>query len=439
MNYFLRHLGSVVRLPLTNKFLKYIRLAGLTVLGSISAALLLGLFQGSLTQAQGLPPDADGVAVFSALEITLTPERQGVNLNDSASFVVTINNSGGSTLTNITVSAPATADCSRTAGSLSDLAPGASLSYTCQSSALSADLINDLSADADDNGTPVSASARAFVDVNSLIAIDVQPLEQFALAGQIVTFTVTITNLQSSQPLTNISVDAPEVPDCSRSSGVLSDLAASASLTYTCQIQMPSNLIVNNVSAFAESPINLIDVDPTTVSASATAGVELLHLPILFSGFTFGPDLVVDNLVASSSAVTVTIRNAGTETINDSFWVDVYFNPNQTPTINHPWKSIAPAGAVWGVTKSLAPGESLILTSGGTYYFGPPESSPLPFPSGVSVYALVDSVNYNTGYGNVRENNETNNVLGPVVSTAGGGPPTLRPAEAPSQQDLPPR
>jgi hypothetical protein len=33
---------------------------------------------------------------------------------------------------------------------------------------------------------------------------------------------------------------------------------------------------------------------------------------------------VVDSLTASSNAVTLTIRNAGTTAVDDAFWVDAY-------------------------------------------------------------------------------------------------------------------
>jgi hypothetical protein len=300
-------------------------------------------------------------------------------------------------------------------------------------------LVNDISAGASNGGSPVSASARAFVDINATIKVSVQPPQQFALLGQIVTFTVTISNLHNSQALTNISVAAPNVPDCSRASGVLPDLAASTSLTYTCQIQMSSNQLINEVTASASGPVSLVDADPPVMAASATAEARIFYLPALFKRFISAPDLVVDNLVATNSAVTLTIRNAGTAAVVDDFWVDVYFNPGQKPTLNQPWNTIAPAGAVWGITKSLAVGESLSLTTGGAYYFGPPDSSALPFPAGVPVYAFVDSVNYSTSYGSVRESREGNNVFGPIISTATGRPLTLPTTETPLRQGLPGR
>ncbi len=143
-----------------------------------------------------------------------------------------------------------------------------------------------------------------------------------------------------------------------------------------------------------------------------------IYLPLIVKGFASGPDLVVDSLVATSSVVTVTIRNAGTTATPDGFWVDVYFNPNPAPPpLNRPWNTIASHGAAWGVTTTLNPGQSLILTTGGAYYYNGSGS----FPVGANVYAYVDSINYTTTYGNIRESNEGNNVFGPVVSTAGAG------------------
>ena len=119
--------------------------------------------------------------------------------------------------------------------------------------------------------------------------------------------------------------------------------------------------------------------------------------------------------------------------------MDAYFNPSQEPTLNQPWPTIAPAGAVWGVTKPLAPGESLTLTVGDAYYFGPPDSS-ASFPAGATVYVYVDSVNHNTSYGNVKEGNESNNLSAPVISTAGDSSAAAQDVAAPaSRAGLPER
>ncbi|MCB9098626.1 MAG: tandem-95 repeat protein [Anaerolineales bacterium] len=161
------------------------------------------------------------------------------------------------------------------------------------------------------------------------------------------------------------------------------------------------------------------------------------YLPLVTKNLTYGPDLVVDNVDATTSVVTVVIRNTGNASITDPFWVDVYANPTTSPGLNQPWATIAEAGAVWGVTQSLAPGESLTLTTGDAYYVAAFSSASIP--TGATVYALVDSVNYNTNYGNVAESDESNNLGGPVTAGAGGSPPAINPAAVPNLKGLPKR
>jgi hypothetical protein len=170
---------------------------------------------------------------------------------------------------------------------------------------------------------------------------------------------------------------------------------------------------------------------------AASGGSLTAYLPLIFKRFTAASDLVIDALSAGSGGVEITIRNPGDSPITNAFWVDVYFNPNPAPPqLNQPWETIAEAGAVWGVTKTLNPGESLILTSGGAYYFA--DKSSASFPAGAQVYGFVDSINFGTTYGNVWESNEGNNVFGPVISTARS---LLAPgaAAAPSLEGLPDR
>jgi len=143
-------------------------------------------------------------------------------------------------------------------------------------------------------------------------------------------------------------------------------------------------------------------------------------LPFVAHAFAPAPDLVIDHLVATSRAVTVTVRNAGELPVNDAFWVDVYFSPTESPTVNKPWHTIAANGVVWGVTTPVSAGGVLTLTTGGADYFPQYSSSP-PYPVGAQVYALVDSVDFSTSYGAVWESNEANNLFGPVISTSGVG------------------
>jgi hypothetical protein len=166
---------------------------------------------------------------------------------------------------------------------------------------------------------------------------------------------------------------------------------------------------------------------------AATAS-HWMYLPLIFKAPTYiPPDLVVDSLNASGGGVAVVIRNSGPTPVVDAFWVDVYFNPSQMPTVNKPWDSIASHGVVWGVTSPIPAGGSLTLTNdiSDLYYF-PVYSSTPPLPVGADVYVLVDSINYRTTYGAVQESDESNNLHGPVTSTAVTGQVASSAGQGPS-------
>jgi hypothetical protein len=225
------------------------------------------------------------------------------------------------------------------------------------------------------------------------------------------------------------------------------DLAASSSQDIVFNFTPP---VLPGGCTFTATvdPDNALCECSGTNNAAAGAISRYYYLPIILKNYTppvpppAAPDLVVENIIATSNVVTVTIRNAGTAAVNDAFWVDVYFNPSETPSLNHPWDTIASHGVVWGVTTSIPAGGTLVLTTGGPYYFGPPDSSAPPLPVGANVYALVDSVDYSTTYGAVQESNEGNNLYGPVVSTASVGSkeaPVVGEGQSPSMEGLPPR
>ncbi|MCP4710029.1 MAG: hypothetical protein GY869_15505 [Planctomycetes bacterium] len=61
------------------------------------------------------------------------------------------------------------------------------------------------------------------------------------------------------------------------------------------------------------------------------------HICRLYSRADTLARLIVSNVTASSSAVTVTIVNTGTATVVAAFWVDVYVNPGPAPpALNQP-------------------------------------------------------------------------------------------------------
>ena len=131
------------------------------------------------------------------------------------------------------------------------------------------------------------------------------------------------------------------------------------------------------------------------------------------------PDLVVTELLASTTAITVTIKNRGDAPTTDEedFWVDIYVDPREPPSLNKIWQSIADQGLAWGVTDPITPGVELTLEIGGKYYW-PEESEFSGMAPGTPVWAQVDVVNFETTYGAVLEKDEGNNVFGPVSAVA---------------------
>ncbi|MCB0207993.1 MAG: DUF11 domain-containing protein [Anaerolineae bacterium] len=123
------------------------------------------------------------------------------------------------------------------------------------------------------------------------------------------------------------------------------------------------------------------------------------------------PDLVIEKLVATSSGVTVTIQNKGSAAVSDAFWVDVYYNkatpPAQNQTGDLYWGMSSPNGGV-----PIAAGQIVTLTLSSPYYAG--GTAPTP---GTTVYGRVDSIGP-FSYGAVLEQNESNNLAGPIVSTS---------------------
>jgi uncharacterized repeat protein (TIGR01451 family) len=215
------------------------------------------------------------------------------------------------------------------------------------------------------------------------------------------------------------------------------DPGAAPDIAITTTAPAGRTELVNTATLSAGTP-DLLPVDNQAAVTTTVGG--MVYLPHLVRNTFVAPDLAIDGVSATTGGVTVTLRNAGNAPVLDPFWVDVYFDPRETPRVNRPWPFIAAHGAAWGVTQPLAPGESLTLTSGGVYYSAA-DSSALPFPDGANVFALADSVDFGHPYGAVWESNESNNLRGPVISTAGAGmsapPPVQQSAPAPGRLPRP--
>ena len=274
------------------------------------------------------------------------------------------------------------------------------------------------------------------------LAISKSVFPTMAIAGETITYTIVFTNLGSARATSTVITDVIPVILTNPSyinSGV--GLTPIGSLNYAWQVadmligatgiititgqlsnSAPVGTLVNTVS-ISNSNVADSNIANNSASASLTIGavpITHLYLPILFKEFALGPDLVVDLLNVTSNGITVTIQNAGTTTVSDAFWVDLYINPSEVPSLNKTWQEISSHGAAWGVTKTLSPGESLTLTLN-DIYFDASQSNILPIPGGnPMIYVLVDAVNRSTTFGAVDELDETNNLASTIGPTSAG-------------------
>ncbi|KAA3665508.1 MAG: DUF11 domain-containing protein [Chloroflexi bacterium] len=189
-------------------------------------------------------------------------------------------------------------------------------------------------------------------------------------------------------------------------------------LTFSVTIDDPfpesAAQVSNQAQVTANGGLVLNSDDPDTATANdatvtpvSIVQTFLTHLPLFMNNYASLPDLVINSLTVSGSNVTVTIENVGNAPTTESFWVDLYINPNPVPTaVNQTWELLATEGATWGVTKSIDVGERLVLTIGDTYYVAPGSNFPGTIPAGTQIYAQVDSANTLTTYGAVQETHE---------------------------------
>jgi hypothetical protein len=215
-----------------------------------------------------------------------------------------------------------------------------------------------------------------------------------------------------------------------------------------------------------------VDSDAPVATGTLSAGQSIttldagyrtqtrVFLPLIMAPAT-PPDLVVEAFTVTPAKssyaagepvlITVKVKNVGGSPTTVGFWVDLYINPSTPPTTpNVRWNDvcgISPCyGIAWYVNQSLAPGQSITLTSAPGQFAGPQSIWPGSFASGTNaLYVYVDSYNPPVPTGAVVESNETNNsaqITGFVVAGASfsNGADPEAPSGAPDAPvALPPR
>ena len=299
--------------------------------------------------------------------------------------------------------------------------------------------------DADNN----TDSAAVSVDVppipaDLLIAKSVSPAT--VTPGNLLTYTLTFNNDSVATTATGVIITDilpfNFTPLSVNSGGaVITDTGASPAFVWDVQDLAPGQggviTIVGQVDPnLSESTVFTntalitgadFDADTGNNTASAAVSVEAppqqlsatTYLPVLLKNNILAPDLIVSNLIATSNGITITIRNIGNAPATDSFWVDVYIDPDPAPSeVNQHWWELAAQGLVWGVTSPIGINDTLTLTIDDAYYSASYSGFSGTLPVETQVYAQVDSVNLNTNYGGVLEldeiltNRPYNNITG---------------------------
>jgi uncharacterized repeat protein (TIGR01451 family) len=262
--------------------------AGATFNYTCTRANVTADFTNSAT-ATGTPPvgpnvtDTDTAAVdvtAPAINVEKTPDNQQIVSGGTATFTITVTNTGDVTLTNVTVTDELAPGCARTSSDiagLASMAPNASVSYQCTRASVTADFTNSATA----TGTPpvgpnVTDTDTADVDVtNPSINVEKTPDSQTIVNGGTATFTITVTNT-GDVTLTNVTVTDELAPGCARTSeqlGANATLAAGATFNYTCTRANLTADFTNSATATGTPPVgpNATDTDTADVDVIAPA------------------------------------------------------------------------------------------------------------------------------------------------------------------------
>lgn len=167
------------------------------------------------------------------------------------------------------------------------------------------------------------------------------------------------------------------------------------------------------------------------------------YLPFMFrGGYLPTPDLVVNSITVNTDSAIVVIANQGDApvSLDDTFWVDLYVDPEPMPTgVNDVWYDLGDQGIAWGITAHPVLTD-VLLPVGGTmtlvYCSGAaiPGLAPVDdytkfdgaLAPGTPIAVQVDSANLDDPeYGGVREGHEISglayNNIGFTLSLAGSG------------------
>ena len=274
--------------------------------GFINVATATGTPPPGVTPPTTTSPPAQVIVARPGLSINKQPPLQYVNPGGTATFTITVTNTGDVTLTNVTVSDPLAPNCARNVGTLT---PGQATSYQCTVTNVLTGFINV----ATGTGTPppgvtppttTSPPAQVIVPGPGL-SLNKQPPLQYVNPGGTAVFTITVTNT-GDITLTNVTVSDPLAPDCVRNVGTLNPGQATS---YQCTVTSVQNSFVNVATATGTPPPGV--TPPTTTSPPA-------QVIVARPGLALDKQPPLQYVVPGGTATfTITVTNTGDITLTN--------------------------------------------------------------------------------------------------------------------------
>jgi parallel beta-helix repeat protein len=191
--------------------------------------------------------------------------------------------------------------------------------------------------------------------------------------------------------------------------------------------------------------VTLANAQNATLGTTTIATVTIIDDDIRFDTFlplvsgASQPDLVVSSITLTPNKtsfvagepveIAVTITNQGSAP-TQPFWVDLYLNPSEQPSVNRTWNlvcSLTPCyGIAWGVAQPLQPGQSITIRSTIDSFAAGHSNWRGAFASGTNqIVVFADSYNRAGAAGGMIETNENNNTAILTISVTGTNPPNL--------------
>jgi uncharacterized repeat protein (TIGR01451 family) len=189
------------------------------------------------------------------------PDSRTFPSGSDVTFEIVVTNTGQADLSNVEVTDVEAPGC---ANSIGDLAAGDSVSYICTAPNVTASFENEACVEGTADGIMVVDCDPSTVEI---IDIDIRKQEEGPdtrtfPSGSDVPFEIVVTNT-GDEDLENVVVTDILVPGCGR---IIGDLAAGASVSYTCTAPNVTEGFVNEACVTGErNGVTLEDCDPSNV------------------------------------------------------------------------------------------------------------------------------------------------------------------------------